>query len=83
MPYANDAGVVSEWAEGLVKTMTIIVNVLIVAGHTVSQTDTETKLPRTLNEAPLTSRLVTEAARQMYRQTMQFFSLRQDCRRMR
>ena len=75
MLYEDDAGIVSQSAEGLAKMMTVIVTVFEVAGLTISEKKTETMLLRTPNQAPRTSPLVIEAAGQRYRQTMQFLYL--------
>ena len=66
MLYADDAGIVSEPAEGLAKMMTVIVTVFEAAGLTVSEKETETMLLRTPNQAIRTSPLVVEAAGQRY-----------------
>ena len=72
MPYADDAGIVSKSAEGLAKSMTVIVTVFEAAGLAVSEMKRETMFLRTPNLAPWTSPLVIEAAGQRYRHTMQF-----------
>ena len=75
MLYADDAGIVSNSAEGLAKMMTVIVTVVFeAAGLTVSE-KTETMLLRTPDQAPCTSPLVIEAAGQRYRQTTQVLYL--------
>ena len=70
MLFADDAGIVSESAEGLAKMITIIVAVFEAAGFTVSENKTETMLLRTLNQVLPISPLVVEAAGQRYMQTM-------------
>ena len=74
MLYTDDAGIVSNSAEGL-GTMTVIVTVFEAVGLTVSETKTETMLLRTPNQAIRTSPLVVEAAGERYMQTMEFLHL--------
>ena len=64
MLYANDAGIVSNSAEGLAKMMTVIVTVFEAAGLTVLEKKTETMLLRTLHQVLPTSSLVVDAAGQ-------------------
>ena len=64
-----------ELAEGLEKMMTVIVTVFEAPGLTVCEKKTDTIHLRTPNQACRTSPLVIEAARQRYRQTMQFLFL--------
>ena len=71
MFYADDAGVVSKSAEGLAKTMTVIVNVFEAAGLTVSEKKAESMPLRTTSQTPLTFPLVIEAAGKRYGQTVQ------------
>ena len=68
MLYADDAGNVSESAEGLAKMMTVLVTVFEAPCLTVSETKTGTMLLLTPNQAPRNSPLVIEAAGQRYRQ---------------
>ena len=75
MLYANDAGIVSKPAEGLAKTMIVIVTVFEAAGLTVSEKKTETMLLRTPDQTTLAPPLVIEAAGQRYKQTTQFLYL--------
>ena len=53
MLYADDSGIVSKSAEGLVKGMTVIVAVFDAAGLTVSETKTEAMLVRTPDQTSL------------------------------
>ena len=71
MLYADDAGIVSQSAEGVAKMMTVIVSVFEAVNLTVSEKKTATMLLRTPNQAPQTSPLVIDAARQ----TMQLLYL--------
>ena len=75
MLYAEDAGIVSNSAEGLAKMMTVIVAVFEAPGLTVSEKKTETMLLRTPKKAMWTSPLAVEAAGQRYMQTMQLLYL--------
>ena len=77
MLYADDAGVVSRSQEGLTRMMTIIVEVFVAFGLTVSEKKTETLLKRAPDKQPNKGGsppppLVIEAAGQKYAQTAQF-----------
>ena len=71
MLYADDAGIVSKFAEGLAKLLTVIVAVFEEAGLTVSEKKTETMLLRRTDQTILAPPLVIEAAGQRYKQTVQ------------
>ena len=75
MLYADHAAIASKSAEGLAKTMTVIVTVFKAAGPKVSDKKAETMLLRTPDQAPCTSPLVIDAAGQRYRQTTQLLYL--------
>ena len=75
MLYADDAGVVSKSADGLARTMTIIVEVLREFGLTVSERKTETLLMRVKEKQPPLlppPPLIIEAAGQRCAQTTEF-----------
>ena len=77
MLYADDAGVVSRFQEGLTRMMTLIVEVFGAFGLTVSEKKTETPLMRAPEKQPKKGGsppppLVIEATGQKYAQTAQF-----------
>lgn len=72
MLYAEDAGIVSKFAERLAKSMTYIVTVLQAAGLTISDTRTETMLLRPRDYAFPSPPLVIEVTGQRYRQASKF-----------
>ena len=75
MVFADDAGIVSKFAEGLAKMMTINVTVFEAEGYTVCEMKEEAKLLRTLHPLLPTSSLVGKAAGLRYIQTVQFLYL--------
>ena len=75
MLFADDAGIVSKSAEGLARTMAVIVTVFEATVLTVSAKKTETMLLQTRSLASRAPPFVIEAAGQRYKQTMKFMCL--------
>ena len=73
--YADDAGIDCKSGEDLAKMVTVVVAFFESVGLTVSETETETTMLRTLRQVLPTSQLVVEAAGQRYIYTMQFLCL--------
>ena len=73
--YADNAGVVSKWAEGLAKTMTVMVTVVEAVGLTALEKKTETMLLQTRDLASRVPPFVIEEAGHRHKQKMQFLYL--------
>ena len=73
MLYADDAGIVSQWAEGFAKMMTVIVTVFEAAGLTVCEKyDRGNAILQTPDQTTFATPLAIEEADQRYKQTTQF-----------
>ena len=75
MPYADDAGVVSQSLEQLRKMMGVIVVVCTAFGLTISEAKTKIICLRTKGMPKSITTISVEAARQVYNQTNEFVYL--------